>query len=213
MFVIRYLDPRSWSGMTGLTATKVMSIYTKTGDTGKTSLLSGERVFKDCINLRVVGELDELNSSLGVILSVIPTGVEESFLGFIQTIQKNLFKLGGELASLQNSMGTVKGTENSTDRKIEIDDIEKLEKEIDLMEKELPELKNFILPGGSQAGAELHRARTVCRRAERELVAFSKEQKVRPEVHQYLNRLSDYLFVTARWVNFKLKEEEIKIFF
>lgn len=190
-----------------------MSIYTKTGDEGKTSLLSGERVFKDCITLRVVGELDELNSVLGItsflfkdntLLATLKMGSDV----FLIQIQKDLFKLGSELAGLQNGIGTINCTDNCTDNFLNEKDIIKLEKEIDAMWAEMPELKNFILPGGSLVGAYLHQARTICRRVERELVSLGKEKKIRSDVYKYLNRLSDFLFVLARYLNFKLKVEE-----
>ena len=166
--------------------------------------MSGERVPKDCITLRVVGELDELNSLLGLAVGLLRTKNLE--LRTIIEVQKDLFKLGSEIASIQE-------LKNSTQNLILVgeNNIQVLENEIDKMWAELPELKNFILPGGSGASAHLHLARTVCRRAERELVFFGKEKEVRKEVYQYLNRLSDFLFAVARYVNFKLGEEEEKV--
>ena len=225
---------------------KNMNIYTKTGDGGETSLLGGSRVTKDCITLKVVGELDELNSVLGIVNVILskakdldssdkpqndngeilkqvqddPDTTSTDVSGYgasswlsdlkenIIIIQKDVFKLSTELASLQNDI--------DIDIEVDIDlilekDIEKLEKEIDKMESKLPELKNFILPGGSTTSSNLHLARAVCRRVERELVSFGKEKEIRSEVFQYLNRLSDFLFVSARYVNFKLDKEEIII--
>ncbi|MFH1292000.1 MAG: cob(I)yrinic acid a,c-diamide adenosyltransferase [bacterium] len=194
-----------------------MSIYTKTGDQGKTSLLGGERTTKDCISLQVVGALDELNAVLGLVVScchsdhsVIPTEaterieVEGSCVNFIQQIQKDLFKIGAEIASLQMT-DPAKPT-----NMINIDQVQVLEKQIDQMCAQLPELNSFILPGGSLAGAHLHLARTVCRRTERKLVALGKQKQVRDELYMYLNRLSDYLFTVARWVNWKAEQEEVK---
>lgn len=184
-----------------------MPIYTKTGDEGKTSLLSGERVTKDCVSLQAVGDVDELNAVLGIALAVLDENKELSDLKeTITEIQIDLFKVGAELASLQSeilSAGKIKV--------VDILQIEKLEKEIDKMWSEMPELQNFILPGGSLAGAELHQARTICRRAEREMVALGKVKDIRPELYGYLNRLSDFLFASARYANFKLERQEIKI--
>lgn len=173
-------------------------IYTKTGDKGETSLLGGTRVSKDCITLRVVGEVDELNSVLGQVVAHL---YGEEPAGFLEKIQSDLFKVGAELASLQMAM-------NSKILKVEEEEIVELEKTIDEYTEQLPELKNFILPGGIIAGATLHHARTICRKAERELVSLGKEQSVRIELYQYFNRLSDYLFTAARFVNAQNGVEE-----
>jgi len=184
---------------------KIMSIYTKTGDKGATSLLTGERVSKDCINLQVVGALDELNAVLGMIVCELAVKADDfgRLLARIRTIQKDLFKAGSEIASSQLAS-------ELTDLKlIDKNKIESLEKEIDDMWADLPALKNFILPGGSAVSARLQLARAVCRRAERDLVGLSKQTKVREELFMYLNRLSDYLFTAGRWVNYKSGREEI----
>lgn len=169
----------------------MIKIYTKTGDQGETSLLGGARVSKDCITLRVVGEVDELNSVLGQTVAHL---YEEEPAGFLEKIQSDLFKVGAELASLQMTI-------NSHIIKVGEEEIKELEQAIDEYWEQLPELKNFILPGGTTAGATLHQARAICRKAERELVALGKEQTVRAELYKYLNRLSDYLFAAARFVN------------
>jgi cob(I)alamin adenosyltransferase len=169
----------------------MVKIYTKTGDAGETSLLGGARVSKDCVTLRVVGEVDELNSVLGQAVAHL---YEEEPADFLQKIQCDLFKVGAELASLQMQV-------NSQTVKVGEEEIQELEKTIDEYWEQLPELKNFILPGGNNAGATLHYARSLCRRTERELVALGKEQKIRPELYQYFNRLSDFLFAAARLVN------------
>jgi cob(I)alamin adenosyltransferase len=141
-------------------------------------------------------------------------GERTTLIEFLQNIQRDLFKIGAELASLQTSLA-------AKVEKINSDRVGEMEKIIDEFWMQLPELKNFILPGGSLAGAHLHLARAICRRAERELVAFgnqllksedrSPKSNIRPELYTYLNRLSDFLFASARWVNFKAGEEEIKI--
>ncbi len=123
---------------------------------------------------------------------------------FVQSIQHDLFKVGAELVSLQSPL-----LETGKIKVVGVLQVETLEKRIDAMWNEMPPLKNFILPGGSFLGAYLHEARTICRKSERELVALGKEKDVRAELYQYMNRLSDFLFATARWVNFKLGVEEI----
>ncbi len=193
-----------------------MKIYTKTGDKGETGLLGGVRVDKNCIEMQLIGETDELNAALGVVVASLnchPELVSGSLVQFLQNIQRDLFKIGAEFASLQTPL-------SERVEKINESRVIEMEKMIDEFWSELSELKNFILPGGSQAGAHLHLARTICRRLERELVAFGKSQmsnvkspksNLRPELYIYLNRLSDFLFAAARWVNFKAGEEEIKV--
>ncbi len=182
-------------------------IYTKTGDKGETSLLGGRRVGKNCIEMQVIGEIDELNANLGVVTVLLNKKEEGAKLKevilFLQNIQRDLFKIGAELASLQSPA--------LSDKINKIDDgrVGEMEECIDRFWRELPELKNFILPGGSLAGTEIHRARTICRRAERQLVEFSKKAVIRPELNIYLNRLSDFLFALARWINARDGVEEI----
>ncbi len=151
--------------------------------------------------MQLIGEVDELNAALGVAVLFI---TEEKLKLFIQNIQRDLFKIGAELAGLNTPL---------TDKldKINSDRAGEMEKIIDEFWGELPELKNFILPGGSATGARLHLARAVCRRAERKLVDFGQTIPLRPELYIYLNRLSDFLFASARWVNFQAGEEEIKV--
>lgn len=190
-----------------------MKIYTKTGDKGETSLLGGKRIDKNCLEMRLIGEVDELNAALGIVLVSLhchSERSEESLSSFLQNIQRDLFKIGAEFASLQTPL-------SESMEKINSDRVVEMEKMIDEFWSELPELKNFILPGGCEAGARLHLARTICRRLERELVAFGKSEdrspksNLRPELYIYLNRLSDFLFTAARWVNFKAGEEEILV--
>jgi cob(I)alamin adenosyltransferase len=175
-----------------------MKIYTKGGDQGETGLYGGERVSKDHLRIRAYGTLDELNAALGVILSD-PSLASECQVRLIR-IQGELFQLGAELATPRSKKGTVKLIENK--------EVEQLEKEIDLMEHHLKPLKNFILPGGSSVGAFLHLARTINRRAERELVVLHRAEPLRSVILQYINRLSDYLFVCARFENNRLKKGE-----
>lgn len=172
-----------------------MKIYTKTGDQGKTSLYGGQRVDKDHLRIATFGDVDELNAQLGVVRSEIAgqsAGLAEidDLLG---NVQNQLFDLGAELATPEP---TAKGTQLLCAA-----DVTALEQAIDRWEAKLPSLKQFILPGGSKAAANLHVARCICRRSERALVALIRETTVRPELMVYLNRLSDLLFVLARSAN------------
>lgn len=177
-----------------------MKIYTKTGDKGETSLYKGGRVPKDAPRLEAYGTLDELNSVLGLALASL--GAEswaEAFATELRRVQRDLFSLGAQLAT--------RGTEPPAWHVVEAD-ITALEQAIDRMDAELPPLTSFILPGGHPAGAALHLARTVCRRGERLVVHVSHEEALDPLIGQYLNRLSDYLFVAARWANARLGTPE-----
>jgi cob(I)alamin adenosyltransferase len=177
-----------------------MKIYTKTGDKGTTSLIYGQRVAKNDLRVEAYGTCDETNSMIGLALSQLN---RENFQGkeiiekAYHKIQTNLFHVGAELA-------TPKGKEVKwclTEA-----DIAEMEKQIDEWDAVLPQLSNFILPGGHPAGAAFHVARTIARRAERCSVAMGEE--VNPLVLAYLNRLSDLLFVTARYVNHQLGQSE-----
>jgi cob(I)alamin adenosyltransferase len=169
-----------------------MKIYTRTGDAGTTGLFGGSRVDKDSIRVEAYGAVDELNAALGVAAAATAGGLTTER---IAAIQNDLFALGAELA-------TVPGHESRLSTPLVSDvEIEKLEQWIDELELGLPALKNFILPGGCASGAALHAARTICRRAERRVIAARRESPVRNEILVYLNRLSDFLFVLARAVN------------
>jgi cob(I)alamin adenosyltransferase len=178
-----------------------MKIYTKTGDKGQTSLYKGGRVSKDEPRLAAYGTLDEVNSQLGLALSHLPLaeawaqGVKLE----VQRVQKELFSVGAQLATL----GPDKPAWH-----IEGEDIMALEHAIDSMEESLTPLSNFILPGGHPTGAGFHIARTVTRRAEREIVGLQQDADLDPLIVQYVNRLSDYLFVLARYVNMRLEIPE-----
>lgn len=177
-----------------------MKIYTKTGDKGTTSLIYGVRVSKTDARVEAYGTCDETNSMIGLALSYIQgeffTGKEELQTIF-HKIQSILFHVGAELATPVGK--EVKWT-------LEQQEIDELEKTIDAWDARLPQLTNFILPGGHQAGAALHVARTVARRAERQAVGLGDE--VNPLVLAYLNRLSDFLFVAARYINMQLGSKE-----
>src|SRR6476646_2753053 len=170
-------------------------IYTRTGDEGETSLLGGRRVRKDDLRVEAIGSVDEVNAMLGVVRVELFRGgiVPENLDQEIGEIQHRLFDLGAELASTSVSE-TRAGALSETH-------VARLESLIDRYEAELEPLRAFILPGGSPAASQLHLARCVCRRCERRLVQLTAAEPVRGEVLQYVNRLSDLLFVLARAVN------------
>lgn len=167
-----------------------MKIYTKTGDTGQTSLFGGGRVSKSAVRIKAYGTTDELNSHLGFIRSL---GVTELSDERLEIIQNDLFTLGADLATPVNTKVKIKRISDAESRQ--------LEKWIDSMEESLEPLRAFILPGGSPAAAAIHIARTVCRRAERCVITAAKTEPVSNECIIYLNRLSDFLFVLARTEN------------
>lgn len=168
---------------------KEFKIYTKTGDDGSTGLVGGSRVKKYDVRLEAYGTVDELNAAIGVIRSnKLPDDVSE----ILVEIQNKLFNIGSRLASDK------KGDEFTKKLSITEKHISFLENAIDEMEKDLPELTHFILPGGDGSAAQCHVARTVCRRAERRILEFAEHEKVQPEILKYINRLSDFLFVLAR---------------
>lgn len=168
-----------------------MKLYTKTGDSGKTSLFGGTRVSKSSLRIAAYGTVDELNCAVGACRSLGPGGGLD---GFMERVQSDLFRVGAELAVGGDSRpaGLVPVGEP---------DVLVLEAEIDRLEAGLEPLKHFILPGGTPAAAAAHLARSVCRRAERIVVELSEREKVRKEVVVYLNRLSDALFAAARSIN------------
>ncbi|MEN8117507.1 MAG: cob(I)yrinic acid a,c-diamide adenosyltransferase [Bacteroidota bacterium] len=164
-------------------------IYTKTGDDGTTGLVGGNRVKKYDLRLETYGTVDELNAAVGIIRSYkLPDEIQQLLI----QVQNKLFNIGSRLASDE------KGDALTANLEIQQEDIEILEKAIDNFEKAIPELKNFVLPGGEPSVAQCHMARTICRRAERRLVEFSEQSPVQPEILKYVNRLSDFLFVLAR---------------
>lgn len=177
-----------------------MKIYTKTGDKGETGLFGGARASKASERVTAYGEVDELNSFIGVVC----THTQGSTLALpLREIQCDLFSVGAELAK-------------NPDKDVELgvslvaeSDIQRLEVLIDLLERDLQPLKTFILPGGSPAAAFLHVSRTVCRRAERAVVRLASQQAVRMELVRYLNRLSDLLFVMARHENHRVAIEDV----
>lgn len=172
---------------------KEFKIYTKTGDDGTTGLVGGNRVKKYDLRLEGYGTVDELNSCIGLIRSY---DIPEEIKSLLIQIQNKLFNIGSRLASDE------KGEAYTANLAIKIEDIEVLEKAIDEFEEGLPELTNFILPGGELSVAQCHMARTICRRAERRIVEFSEQTPIQPEIVKYLNRLSDFFFVLARKLSY-----------
>lgn len=168
-----------------------MKIYTKGGDAGETGLYGGVRVPKDDLRIRTYGTLDELNAALGIVLA--EPNLPEQVQNQLQRFQHELFQLGAELATPRGKKVTVALLGQSH--------VEKMESEIDQLEAQLAPLKTFILPGGARSAGLLHLARTMSRRAERELITLNRAEPLRPVILQYMNRLSDALFVSARYLN------------
>ncbi len=181
----------------------VVNIYTKAGDGGETGLFDGSRVAKNDPRIETYGDIDELNASLGVVLGFIrdDTDIRNCLL----TVQRELFVIGAHIADPTARVETERGEKASfSDAQVT-----RLEQWIDEFEADLPPLQTFILPGGSKGGAALHHARTVCRRAERHIVALSQQEPVSPLIITYMNRLSDLLFVIARLENQRRNRPEI----
>jgi cob(I)alamin adenosyltransferase len=169
-----------------------MRIYTKFGDKGNTKLFGGSEVPKNHPRIEACGSVDELNALIGVVLSLDP---KSSLVPSLTTIQKDLFSIGAELSGAKpKSLLSVR--------------INELEKEIDSMESELPLLTHFIIPGGSKPASMLHLARTVCRRAERQIATLAQKETINLDILVYMNRVGDLLFVQARFVNHKKRVQE-----
>ena len=177
-----------------------MKIYTRTGDTGDTSLFGGQRVPKDALRIEAYGTVDELNSVIGVTIAECD---DEEIARILAGLQRNLFELGADLA-------TPRPSSRKSVRRIEPRDSTSLEQTIDTLESKLKTLRSFILPGGSPLAARLHVARTVCRRAERCVVRLSRHEDIGDGLIVYLNRLSDLLFVLARFANSRANVPEMR---
>ena len=175
-----------------------MKVYTKTGDTGTTALFGGTRVSKDHIRIESYGTVDELNSWIGLVRDLTEFPKTE---GVLENVQNRLFEIGSNLATDPSKAMNIPTVKESA--------ISLLEEEIDRMESDLPPLKTFILPGGHPIVSQIHIARCVCRRAERGVVGLALNEEVPDILIQYLNRLSDYLFVLSRWVGMKLDAKEL----
>jgi cob(I)alamin adenosyltransferase len=181
-----------------------MKLYTKRGDSGATDLFGGQRVAKDHPRVTAYGDVDELNSTLGLVIAAMDDAANADLRTHLQRIQDRLFALGAELATPQP---------RTSAPSISSGDIEELEHWIDDACAAVPPLRNFVLPGGSELAARLHLARTVCRRAERQVVALARtadaDQPVAPSAIIFLNRLSDLLFAWARLANTRSATPEI----
>ena len=173
---------------------RITKVYTRTGDDGSTALGGGQRLGKDAPRIAAYGTVDELNSQLGVALA---GGLEPELAAMLGRIQNELFHLGSDLSILEEDKA------RTPVPRIEARHVAALERDIDRLQEDLEPLANFILPGGSAGAAQLHVARTVCRRAERLLVTLARAEAVGEQALAYLNRLSDLLFVAARWENWK----------
>lgn len=184
---------------------KITKVYTRTGDTGQTGLVGGKRLPKDHPRIEAYGSVDELNSVLGIVLSFLVQKDEskrrDKLELILEAIQQKLFDMGSELATLP-------GDEYVGQITLQAEDVKWLEEIIDAMNDELQPLKSFILPGGTSLNVFLHLARTVCRRAERDILKLKHIDLVSPEIIKYINRLSDFLFVAGRWTTETLGEKE-----
>jgi cob(I)alamin adenosyltransferase len=178
-------------------------VYTKQGDAGETSLAGGQRVPKDAARIGAYGTVDELNAFVGL---AVVSCAEDARLAplavILRRVQHELFNLGSILSTQPEDV-------HPNQPRVTPTEIAQLEREIDAMNADLPPLRSFVLPGGTRLNAELHVTRTICRRAERLLVSLAREQSVPPEAIQYLNRLSDAMFVWSRWVNHALGVPEV----
>ena len=184
---------------------KINKVYTRTGDKGETSLVGGRRAPKDDIRIESYGTVDELNSVIGVVRSLAINEKTDSqwdqFCLILRSIQQKLFDIGSELATHEKDSyeGQILASEKN---------VIWLEQMIDNLNKDLEPLQSFVLPGGDLINAHLHQARTVCRRAERLVVQLGRNRQINPQIKAFLNRLSDLLFVLARWVCLKKNQAE-----
>ena len=177
-----------------------MKIYTKKGDSGHTSLIDGQIVNKHNLSVDAYGTVDELNSFLGLLKDYIK---DETIKDILNNIQPKLFSIGSILATGKN--------QDIMDKvKIEKKDVKYIEFHIDSMNNELPELKNFIIPGGHKISSYSHVCRSICRRAERRISELNNEQSVDPNILSYINRLSDFFFVLSRYLMYSDKIEETR---
>ena len=177
-----------------------MKIYTKKGDSGHTSLIDGQIVNKHNLSVDAYGTVDELNSFIGLLKDYIK---DETIKDILNNIQPKLFSIGSILASGKN--------QNMLEKvKIEKKDVKYIEFHIDSMNNELPELKNFIIPGGHKISSYSHVCRSICRRAERRISELNNEQSVDPNILSYINRLSDFFFVLSRYLMYSDKIEETR---
>ncbi len=179
---------------------KITKVYTKTGDKGMTSLVGGVRIRKSDVRIEAYGTVDELSAQLGLLVAMLSEGEDRTN---VIRIQNNLFHVCTHLATDQSQ------TPLYPSARLPEGEVAFLEAEIDRLMSLLPERQGFVLPGGTMAAAQAHVARTVCRRAERRIAALAEVAEVGEEISQYVNRLSDYLFVLAKIINFNSGQTEI----
>jgi cob(I)alamin adenosyltransferase len=179
---------------------QITKVYTRTGDQGETSLVGGVRIKKSNIRLEAYGTVDELSAHLGMLVAMMKEGDEREF---VIRIQNYLFNVCTHLATDQSQ------TPLYPSAHLAEGEIASLEQRIDNLMKQLPERQGFVLPGGVPAACQAHICRTVCRRAERRIAALAEEAQIAPEMQQFVNRLSDYLFVLAKIINFNEGKSEI----
>jgi cob(I)alamin adenosyltransferase len=182
---------------------KLNKIYTRTGDKGQTGLGDGRRVAKDSLRVGVMGSVDEANGVIGIARLDAARLSETEPSAALMRIQNDLFDLGADVCMPGED------AEGAARLRVTLTQVKRLEKEIDAMNRDLTPLTSFVLPGGADAAAYLHLARSVVRRAERECWTLAGEEQVNPAVMQYLNRLSDHLFVMARWINAKTEVGDV----
>jgi cob(I)alamin adenosyltransferase len=187
-------------------AVRITRVYTRTGDGGKTRLVGGKQVPKDDLRIEAYGTVDELNSVLGLARAFVAEGagerdVKERLVEILRRLQNELFDLGSELATPADGF-------HEGQYRVGRGEVKGLERIMDECQKELAPLDSFVLPGGGKVAAFLHQARTVCRRAEREVLRLSRREDIGPWPLTYLNRLADLLFVLSRWVSHRLGEPE-----
>lgn len=181
---------------------RITKVYTKTGDRGKTRLAGGQQVWKDSLRVEAYGTIDELNAVIGVVRALCTGSTLKVLFDELGWVQNKLFDIGGLLA-------TAPGQVFDNMPQITAEDSTRLERLMDTRQRELPPLKEFILPGGGILGSHLHLARTICRRAERRCVSLMRREDILPSIVVFLNRLSDALFVLARWVSREQGEPEV----
>jgi len=196
-------DDRRWTPSPARAYFARVKIYTKTGDSGQTSLMGGARVPKDHLRVAAYGDVDEANAAIGA-ARVTPPGKLVS--GLLGDIQKDLFTIGGALATPRPQRLKPKQRDKVV---VAAGRVTALERAIDAADAELPPLRAFVLPGGTPKAAAFHLARTACRRAERAVVRLSHEEPVPPEIIVYLNRLSDLLFMLARLANRRARKRDV----
>lgn len=185
---------------------RLSKIYTKTGDKGSTRLVGGQKVPKDSLRIASYGTVDELNACLGLVRVAMRASdadpvARADIEAFLRRVQNELFDLGSDLATRMEDRWPGQPL-------VDMDDVTELERRMDAWNDELAPLDSFVLPGGNEVAARLHLARTVCRRAERDIVALSREEPLGEPVIPYINRLSDALFVLSRWVTHRMGAEE-----